>query len=272
MRSIIVFCLLLLVGTSYALFGNKNNNNDKRRRRLTEATTGTASDIDIDAATGTVRHIPTEAEKSANSCDGKASAALLAAESERDALLQQQKEAFGRDEDLEQAVQQLNQQILSMESSHKEAVQTLEAKVQETKDAGKMNKKKKELDAKLKELEDETNVALAEKDAIVSQLTTDLLEKDANLEQLQQQLEEQAKEAEAVLIMVKEEATKFMLSQVHSIKEDMTQLQQQNKEAMSLKDQAIKELEEESKNVLEGKKQAQKSLEQAAIVRFYFIS
>jgi hypothetical protein len=288
MRSIItVWCLLLLVGTSSALFGNKkdgNNDDDKKRRRLTEATT---TDVDVDAATGTVRNSEEQiaAEKASTTCDGqmaqslvKANDAMLAAQSERDESLQQTKEALARLAKMEQAVPKLNAQITSMETSHKEALQKLTKKSSLSRvDI------QKELDVKLQELQDETNVALAEKDATVSQLTADLGEKDAKMEQLKQQLEEQAKQAEEVLIMTKEEAKNFMISQVNAVKEEKTQLQQQNKEALSLKDQAIKKVEEESKkalsrkdqaikglkeetkNIVEGNKLVQKSLEQAEI-------
>ena len=306
-KNLLLCCLLLCVGTSSALFGSGSSRERRQRRRLTEAY---SANVDIDAATGTVQNVVPEEEKAATTtCDGqmalsvvRANDALLAAESERDSVKEKHEKAVDRIAGLEKSVQELNEQISSLESSRKsqveQVVQDKDTEIAEL--TSKLNLSRgdiqKELDTKLQQLRDQTEASLKGKDEEIHQVSSKCAREIQELQQLTKDREEQF---EALLVKTKEESKNFMLSQVQATKKDvaqqeqeileklstkdetikgltaevqatkkeMAQQEQENLEKLSTKDETIKGLTSEIKNNMEEKIQAQNALGKAQEVR-----
>jgi len=247
-----------------ALFGNKNNKNgEERRRRLSQRN---MADVDVDAATGTVKHVMTAeqkaAEEAAKSCDGqmaqslvKANEGMLMAKTERDEALQDKKEALARVEVLETTVEGLNAKIEEMDSIHAEVVAAFRKQVEDAKAdlEAQLAAKDAASAAALKDLETSKDQVIADLEVAiaagrepveaefrsqieelkassadkVSQLEADLAAKVAEYEA---KLEAQAAEHEESLKTTKEEAKKYMITQVNAVKDEMASLQKQHEE------------------------------------------
>jgi chromosome segregation ATPase len=268
MKLLNLLCSLILLWCSViganALFGK--NKNGEERRRLSQKN---MADVDVDAATGTVKHIMTAEEKAAdeaaNSCDSqmaqslvKANEGMLMTKTERDEALQAKKEGLARIDVLETTVEGLNAKIEEMEAQLKSKDEASAAALQE------LETSKDQVIADLgTEIAAGREPIEAEHRAQVEELTSGY---DDKLRRLQKELaagaaefdakiENQATEHEELLKTTKDEAKKYMITQVNVLKDEMASLQKQHEDKESESHGQMQKLGSMKKQVEEEKSQ-----------------
>ena len=228
-----LICLCLSVSSADAGLFNKNKNADQQRRRLSQSS---GSDVDADAATGTVKPVLTEEERmikdAANTCDSqmaqslvKANESMLQAKTERDAAVTAKEEAVNKNEQCETSVLKLNKEIEDLNQMLKAGRTPVEREF-----VTKIEDLKKNHESEIAKLQDELAKVRAEADARVAAK--------------EQQIQDEAVKAEHLLATTKEEAKKYMITQVNAIKEEMTKLQSTHEEREQLSASKIRELDD----------------------------
>ena len=261
--------LTALNGSQAFWFGGGNDNPKKRRvssrRRLTEEGAAAPLDVDVDAATGTVK--PTEeqrvAAEQAKSCDGQLAQALVAANDAELKAQQERDEARAATNDVMKQLGELQVQIQSLEAKLAVASKDGELAVQKV-----TQDKDAELEALTTQLaqavaDKETAVAAAEqaKDKTIASLKQKLeaskgdvqqkmelqldeanAKADAIQAEMNAKLEQQQKEAEELLAATKEESKRMLVDQVGTLKDQMKDMESQAKSALAKKDNTIQEI------------------------------
>ena len=168
---------------------------------------------------------------------------IQAAEAERDSVKEKHEKAVDRITGLEKSVQELNEQISSLESSHKsqvdQVVQDKDTEIAELTSKLMLSRDdfQKELETKIQHLRDQSEASLKGKDEQMHQVSLGYVRE---MQALQQKMKEREETFEAILVKSKE----------------MAQQEQKSREKLSTQDETTKGLTAEAKNNMEEKIQA----------------
>eukprot|EP00980_Cylindrotheca_fusiformis_P030200 scaffold24532_cov157-Cylindrotheca_fusiformis.AAC.3 len=256
-------CFLLLLATKNgdAVFWNKKDKQDggqHPRRRLTES----SIDVDVDAATGTVRHTSPQGNKQ-SSCDSqmaeslvRANGEVLEAKAERDDLQREKmaalEEIHGLKNSLaraEEAEREWSDKLAQIEAVKDEKIKSLTDSLKMSQDdlvTEYESQLARETERHLREIEELQNTLRVTNEEHLSAirelefknreaaenaertLQTALQEAQHNhlaeVESLRQQLQEQAREAEEILQKHKDEAENILLSEVRAKDEQIEEV------------------------------------------------
>jgi hypothetical protein len=249
MRTSLLALLVCLLGSPgcEAFLGRQG------RRRLTEAGDGAGDDgaaaasaaapveVDMDAATGTVKAAVAEDNTAASmSCDGQMAQSLVQANAALETTSHDRDAALAKLVALESTVESLTSKMTSMESAHSTIVENLQELI-ETLGSSAMEEAVKDLEA--------------EKQAMVLELETKLGEK--------------SKESESLLEATREEAKKYLVKEVSTVKEELDKLKKSHVDTLSEKEKHLKHLAEQQKKLAEAQKGLEAALNEAEAVRIW---